>query len=209
VGDENLKKMLSELAEQTAEHVPPGLSQDIKEHIPRSLHAHHRRGMDTINIVVDLRVGKLAAAAAIIVTMILLANFQGLYSDGRLLAKYLLGGASQSDILTGKTKYELLVKSGEDVVLYSDIDTQDSNAVRMHWKVPQDKYKVLFPDMREAEMSADEFIRLQTEDSNAVRMYWKVSQDEYKVVFGDMREAKVSADELIRLQAQMLQKQGK
>jgi hypothetical protein len=197
--------MLTEMADRPVERVRAGLAEEIKAHIPERLHAH-RRGLDTINIVIDLRVGKLAAAAAIIITMILLANIHGLYRDGKMLTRYFMGGSSQSDILTGKTKYELLVKSGEDVVLYSDIDTQDSNAVRMHWKVPQHKYKVLFRDMREAEVGADEFIRLQTEDSNAVRMYWKVSQDRYKVVFGDMREAKVSADELIRLQAQMLQK---
>jgi len=205
VGDDKLGKMLTEMADRPVERVPASLAEEIKAHIPERL-GGHRRGIDTINIVIDLRVSKLAAAAAIIITMILLANFQGWYSDGRLLAKYLLGGTSRSDILTGKTKYDLLVKNGEQVVLYSDIDPQDSNAVRMHWKVSQDKYKVVFDDMHDEEVSAGELIRLQAEDSNAVRMHWKISQDKYKVVFGDMREAEVSADELIRLQAQMLQK---
>lgn len=158
--DENLERMLSELGERAGERVRPDLVEEIKAHIPEHLHAH-RRGLDTINIVIDLRVGKLAAAAAIIITMILLANIHGLYRDGKVLAKYLMGGSKQSDILTGKVRYDLLVKSGEDVELYSDIDTRDSNAVRMHWKVSQDKYKVVFGDMREAEVSAEELIRLQ------------------------------------------------
>jgi hypothetical protein len=208
VRDENLERMLSELDERAGEHVRPGLAEDIKAHIPEHLPAH-RRGLDTINIVIDLRVGKLAAAAAIIITMILLANIHGVYRDGKVLARYFMGGPKQSDILTGKVRYDQLVKNGVEVVLYSEVGTQDSNTVRMHWKVPQDKYKVLFRDMREAELSAEEFVKLQTEDSNAVLMYWTVSQDRYKVLFGDMREAKVSAEELIRLQARMLQEKGK
>jgi hypothetical protein len=160
VADEKLERLLSELGQGAGERVRPGLAEDIKAHIPEHLHAH-RRGLDTINIVIDLRVGKLAAAAAIIITMILLANIHGLYQDGRMLAKYFMGGSSQSDILTGKMRYELLVRNGEEVVLYSDIDTQDSNAVRMHWKLSQDKYKVVFGDMREAEVSAEELIGLQ------------------------------------------------
>ncbi|MHC4155138.1 MAG: hypothetical protein ACYST6_09495 [Planctomycetota bacterium] len=142
--DENLERMLSELGERAGERVRPDLAEEIKAHIPEHLHAH-RRGLDTINIVIDLRV----------------ANIHGLYQDGKMVAKYLMGGPKQSDILTGKMRYELLVKNGEEVVLYSDIDTQDSNAVRMHWKVSQDKYKVVFADMREAEVSAEELIRLQ------------------------------------------------
>ncbi|MHC4363315.1 MAG: hypothetical protein ACYSTZ_10840 [Planctomycetota bacterium] len=158
--DENLERMLSELGERAGERVRPDLAEEIKAHIPEHLHAH-RRGLDTINIVIDLRVGKLAAAAAIIITMILLANIHGLYRDGKVLARYFMGGPNQSDILTGKAKYDLLVKNGEEVVLYGEIGTQDSNAVRMHWKVSQDKYKVIFGDMREAKVSAEELIRLQ------------------------------------------------
>lgn len=159
VGDENLKKMLGELAEQTTERAPVGVSQEIKAHIPQSLHAH-RRGMDTINIVIDLRVGKLAAAAAIIVTMILLANYHGLYSDGRTLAKYLFGPTSQSDILTGKVRYDHLTKQGINVVRY-DIDTADSNSVLMHWKTSDGKYRVVFGDLREEQVTAQQLIELQ------------------------------------------------
>ena len=162
MGDEKLEKMLSELAERTAEQVPAGLSQELKKHIPQSLHAH-RRGMDTINIVIDLRVGKLAAAAAIIITMILLANFHGLYSDGKVLAKYLLGGTSRSDILTGKVRYDHLIKQGVDVVRYHNIDAEDSNEVLMHWKISDDKYGVVFGDLREGQVTAEELIRLQAQ----------------------------------------------
>jgi len=208
MADERLQELLSQLGQRSAEPVRPGLAEDIKAHIPERLHAH-RRGLDTINIVIDLRVGKLAAAAAIIITMILLANIQGLYQDGKMLARYFIGVSSKNDILTGKIRYDQLVKNGVQVVLYSDIDPQDCNAVRMHWKVPQYKYKVLFRDMREAEVSAEEFLKLQAEDSNAVLMYWKVPDDAYRVVFGDLREEKVSSDELIELQARMLQEKGK
>jgi len=177
--EEKLGKLLSELAEQTTEPVRPDLAEDIKQHIPPRL-IPYRKGIDTINIMIDLRVSKLTAAAAIIITTILLVTlFGGRNStgkgigiqDSKLLAKYLLGGADTSNISTGRTKYEILVHQGKDVVFYGGI--------------------------------------IDPEDSNAVLMHWGLSNGKYRVVFGDLREREVSAEELVRLQAQMLQKKGK
>lgn len=159
--EEKLGKLLNELAKRTAEPVRPGLAEDIKQHIPHRL-VPHRGGMDTINIIVDLRISRLGAAAAIIITMILLANFHGIYKDNKLLARYLLGGADKSNILTGKTQYEHLVSQGKDVVFYGDsIDPEDSNAVLMQWRLSNGKYRVIFCDLREREVTAEELIKLQ------------------------------------------------
>ena len=95
---EYLKKALNELAQRTAEPVRPGLAEDIKHRIPQQLSPHRGR-MDTINIMIDLRVGKLTAAAVIIITMVLCARFfdgqystcEGIFQDSKMLVKYFLG----------------------------------------------------------------------------------------------------------------------
>ena len=170
--EEKLKKLLNELAERTAEPVHPGLAEDIKRQIPHML-MPRRRGMDTINIMIDLRISKLATAAAIIITVILCASFLGgrdstgggIYQDSKLLVKYCLGGesASRGDVLAGMSKfYEYLVHQGRDVVYYGDsIDPKDHDAVLMQWKLPNGKYKVIFGDLRAKTVSAEELIKLQ------------------------------------------------
>ncbi|MHC4396900.1 MAG: hypothetical protein ACYS1A_14725 [Planctomycetota bacterium] len=178
--EKKLEKLLNGLAEKTTEPVPPGLAEEIKHQIPRRLISHRSR-MDTINIIIDLRISKLAAAAAIIITMILCANFLGgrdstgggIFKDSKLMVRYFLTGdrVSESDILVGKLKYEHLLSQGREVVYYGDsIDPQDSNAVLIQWKI---------------------------------------SDGEYGVMFGDTRTKTVSAEELITLQARMLQKEAK
>jgi hypothetical protein len=171
VREEKLGKLLNELADATAEPVHPYLAEDIKHQIPQQL-SPHRGGMDTVNIIIDLRISKLAAAAAIIVTMILFANFfggqspadGGIYQNGKLLIKYCLGGigADRSNVLTAKSRYEYLAQRVKDVVYYGDsVDPQDSNAVLIQWKLSDGQYKVIFGDLREKTVSAEELIRLQ------------------------------------------------
>jgi hypothetical protein len=177
VRKEKLEKLLNKLADATAEPAAPHLAEEIKHQIPQHL-SPHRGGMDTVNIIIDLRISKLAAAAAIILTMILCANFlgnrssggEGIYHDSKLLIKYCLGGidAQRGNVLAAKSRYEHLAQMGKDVVYYGD--------------------------------------SIGAADSNAVLIQWKLSDGEYKVVFGDLREKTVSAEELIKLQAQMLQK---
>ena len=91
---EKLDNLLNELAEP----VHPGLAEDIKQQIPARL-GTHRGGLNTINIIVDLRINRLAAAAAIIIAMILLVSFFGgrdseggnIYQEGKFFLRYLFG----------------------------------------------------------------------------------------------------------------------
>ncbi len=178
--EEKLEELLNGLADATAEKAPAYLAEDIKHQIPQQL-SPHRGGLDTVNIIIDLRISKLAAAAAIIVTMILFASFfggrgqadNGLYQNSKLLIKYCFGSirGERKNISAARSRYEYLAETNKDVVYYGD--------------------------------SAD------PDDSNAVLIQWKLSDDEYKVVFGDLHEEVVSAEELIRLQARMLQKKAK
>lgn len=169
--EDRLKELLNELAERVAEPVRPGLADDIRRRIPSTL-GPHRGGMDTINIIVHLRVNRFTAAASILVAMIMLASFfggrdssgTGVLHDGRILARYLLGanlGKSQLSAL--RSRYERLVQRGEEVVFYADkTAVGQSNAVLLYWKLPDQKYRVVFGDFCEMTVSADVLIKLQS-----------------------------------------------
>ena len=169
--EEKLKKLFSELAEKTTESVRPGLAEDIKGQIPHRL-MPHRKGLDTINIIIDLRISKLTAAAAIIITTIFCANFLGgrastgggIFNDGVLMMRYFMTGdsVSENDVSAAKLKYEQLVSQGKEAVYYGEVIVrQDSNSVVMHWKVSGGEYRVMFGDTREKTVSSEELIKLQ------------------------------------------------
>ncbi|MHC4647112.1 MAG: hypothetical protein ACYTBJ_16575 [Planctomycetota bacterium] len=170
--EEKLEKMLDALAERTSEPVRSGLAEEIKQHIPHRLTAF-RKGLDTVNIIVDLRINKLVAAAAIIIAMILLASLfggrnstdGGMIREAEILVEYLFG---KKDTDSGNipekvsTFYEYQLRKGRQVVIYSDnVDPEDSNSIWMHWKVDDGRYGVIFGDLREKEVGADELIELQ------------------------------------------------
>ena len=168
--EEKIEKMLNELADATAQPVRSGLAEEIKNRIPHRL-IPHKGGLDTINIIVDLRISKLTAAAAIIMTIVLCAGFfgdkestgEGIFHNSMLLVKYLggWGDTSENSLLIGRSQYELLLERGESVEWYGDsIDPEDSNAVLMHWQLSDDKYGVFFADGREAQVSSEELIQL-------------------------------------------------
>jgi len=167
MNDQNVEKLLTELAQATAEPVRKGLAEDIKNRIHAGL--THKGGMDTISIIIDLRVGKLTAAAAIIITMMTLAGLMSsmdsagnIYQDGKVLLRYCLFGPSKSEIQVVKSKYEQLLESGKDVAYYGDdIDSADGNSLLMHWKLSDGSYKVIFGDLREETVSAEKLVRLQ------------------------------------------------
>ena len=170
--EEKLEKMLNDLADATAQPIRNGLAEDIKHRIPHRL-IPHKGGLDTINIIVDLRISRLAAAAAIIITIVLCANFFGeresadgnIFHNSMLLIKHLSGreDAGRNGISVGRSKYEHLLERGERVEWYgSCIAPQDSNAVLMHWQLSDGKYGVFFVDGREAQVNPEQLIELLT-----------------------------------------------
>ena len=170
--DKEIKELLGMLAKNTSTPARPGFAEDIKQRIPEHLESH-KRGRDNINIIIDLRINRLTAAA-IIITLVLCVNFFGggdsvdksIFQEGRLFIKYCLGGvdAVQSERLAGISRYEQLVGQGLEVVYYgNNIDWEDSNAVLMHWKIADGEYKVIFSNMNEREVTAAELIKLQTQ----------------------------------------------
>ena len=109
-----------QLAEATDEPVAPGMRDNIKHHL-ESRRSKHRSGLDTFNIIIDLRISKLEAAAIIILTVILYAGYVGqkipvgdnLYENGKFLLQYVVNRGdvdrTVASIDTSKT-YEYLIE---------------------------------------------------------------------------------------------------
>jgi hypothetical protein len=169
--DENLEKLMNELADRTAEAVRPELAEKIKGQIPAGLDVH-RHSLDTIRIIIDLRVGRLAAAAAIIIAIILSAGFSGandrpggsVYQDSMLLVKYLFGfdKSQPNKMLQDISDAGIFFSDGREVVYYGERAGQDNNqALIMHWKLDDGKYRVIYSDWRTEVVTAEQIIKLQ------------------------------------------------
>ena len=163
---EQIKELLNELADVTTEPVRPGLGEEIKNRIPQKL-SPHKGGTDTIHIVINLRISKLAAAAVIIITIILCAGLFGgrdWASDGivdGLWDSLAWLGAGRADVLAVRSKYEDLARQGKNVVYYGDsIEPGDSSAVLMQLKLPDGRYRVVFADGSTAIVNTEELADL-------------------------------------------------
>jgi hypothetical protein len=174
-----IEELLRALPGRLIERARPGLAEEIRNRIPHRLSLHR---LDTINIIVDLRISRLAAAAAILLAVFLIGAFFGghdangrqMYQDGKLFLKYAIGGenACKAEVLAGLTKFrDDLLAQGREVVYCAD--------------------------------------RANLNDQYAILMYWTVSEDKYGVILGDLSARTVTAKTLIRLQTRMLQEQRK
>lgn len=170
---DNQKKigqLLESLAERGFEKPRGGLVQEIKNHIPAKLSVHR---LDTINIIVDLRVSRLAAAAAIIIVVVVMGSYfagrdassGGILADGRSVIRYALGGdkAERAGIPEVLASYrDSLVAEGKEVVFYGDAaKTNDPHTILMHWRQDDDRYGVIFGDFSTQTVSGKTLIRLQ------------------------------------------------
>ena len=174
-----LEQLLRSLPGRLIERARPGLAQEIKNRIPHRLSLHR---LDTINIIIDLRISRLAAAAVILLAVFLIGAFFGgrdndglqMFQDGKLFLKYALGGedAYKAEVLPELMKFrDSLAAQGRDVVFCGD--------------------------------------RANLKDQYAILMYWTTDDGKYGVILGDLSARTVTARTLIRLQARMLQEQKK
>jgi len=168
---DELVELLREVGASTAERVDPNLAARIKEQIPRPL-LRQKGGMNTISIIIDLRVGKLAAAAVILLAMFLCAHFfstrdwksDNIVQNGKLVARYLLNGQypAVENAPVAKSRYDYLRERGKEVVYYGDsIDPKDPNAILIHWKLRSNRYRVIFGDLSTRTVTAEELIAMQ------------------------------------------------
>jgi hypothetical protein len=165
-----IEKLLKALPGRSIEGARPGLAQEVKSRIPERLSTHR---MDTINIIVDLRISRVAAAAVILLTILLIGGLFGgrdiagkrMYQDSKLLLKYTLGGekACQTEIIAGLQRFrDDLAAQGREVVYYGTrVNLKDPYAIVMHWTIEDDKYGVVFSDLTTRTVTAKTLIRLQ------------------------------------------------
>ena len=170
MGTHRIEDLLKELG-GSIERPRAGLRQEIMNRIPHRLIPHR---MDTINIIVDLRISRLAAAAAILVAMVLIGGFlsgrdaagKRVYEDTNLLLRYTLSGENvcRPQILDSLAKFrDDLTAQGREVVYYGDqVDLKNRYAVLMHWRLPDDEYGVVLADLTARTVSARTLITLQT-----------------------------------------------
>ena len=165
--EEQINELLNELGRRATEPVRPGLGEEIKQRIPHRL-SRHKIGWDTVNIIIDLRLSKSVAAAAIIVTMILLLNLfggrdftsGGLFKDGMLLINY-WRGADEDHVSIARTKYEHLLDRGESVIWYGDsIDVKDANSVLIQHKLLNSKYELTFVDGHKKQVNSEQLVKV-------------------------------------------------
>jgi len=164
--ENQIAQLLNRLAEATAEPVRPALADDIKREIPDRL-APHSVARDTIHILIDLRISKLTAAAAILVAIIV---FGGLFygrdgTNGNIVEdiQCYLGwaGINKSNIETCRSFHECLIDLGKDAVFYGDaIDPKDATAVMVQWKLPDGNYGVIFADLSARTVTPGELVQL-------------------------------------------------
>ena len=170
MGTHRIEDLLKTLAERGIERARPELGQEIKARIPSRLIPHP---MDTINIIVDLRISRVAAAAAILLAMLLIGGFLGgrdaagakMYEDSKLFLRYTLGGenACRAEFLGNLAQFrDELAAQGREVVYHGDqANLNDHCTVIMHWKLSDDKYGVILGDLTARTVSARTLITLQ------------------------------------------------
>ena len=167
-----IEELLRTFATGGIERARLSLAQEIKSRIPPRLIPHR---MDTVNIIIDLRISRLAAAAAIVLAVLLIGGFFGgrdaigrrMYQDSKLFLRYTLGGekACRAEVLQGLSQFhDDLVAQGREVVYYGNqADLDDPTAVLMHWKLPEGKYGVILGDLTPREVSPRLLITLQAQ----------------------------------------------
>jgi len=167
---ERIEDLLDAYGRRAIEPARDGFLQEIKARIPRRLVPHR---LDTINIIVDLRVSRIAAAAVILVAVLVAGMFfgrgagsDGVFSDSKIFLKYALGGegAYRSDV-AGKLAIfrDNLAARGREVVYYGPkAEKVDPHAILMHWKLSDDEYGVILGDLSARTVTAKTLIRLQS-----------------------------------------------
>ncbi len=167
---EQIEKLLRAFPKRGLEPVRPGLMQEIKNRVPHRLIAHR---MDSINIIVDLRISRVAAAAAIIVALVVAGALFGgrealsrrMVEDGKVFLKYTFAGenAYRGDVIGELLNLrDGLVSQGKEVVYYGDrAHLHDPHVVLMHWKLDEDRYGVILGDLSARTVSGKTLIRLQ------------------------------------------------
>jgi hypothetical protein len=163
-----LENLLLELARRTGEAAPAGLGERIKHHIPIK---HISGGWGNgINIMVHLKISRMAAVAAIILSLIVFGSLFSSKSwseaewvqDVRSTIRDALGtGGAKVDLAK---MYQDLANSGVEVVYFErNANSLDPTLVLMYWKLPEGDYRVVFSNGRVIRAGPEMLIGLQAQ----------------------------------------------
>ena len=168
MADHKIEELLEELAIRSSEPAPQGLVETIKRQIPDRLMTP-RWGKDTVNIIVHLKISRVAAVAAIVISLIVFGDFFGSgaslgdswYQDIKGTVNDLLNRSNGPGPNLAKV-YQELAENGAEVVYYGgNANSQDETLVLMHWRLPEGDYRVIFSNGRVTRFSAEQLIATQ------------------------------------------------
>ncbi len=166
------EELLRQVARRIIEPVPQGLADRIKKNIPHPL-VHSRWGRGAINIIVHFRISRLAAVAAIVITLVACTAFfgkrdhssGGLYDDLKTLVQFLPGrGAPNDQVMAGLYNYSVDLRGqGKDVVYYGNIvDKPNHDTLLMYWRLDDGTYRVIFGDFHVDQLDARKLLEAQS-----------------------------------------------
>ena len=167
-----IEELLQELGKRGQELAPQGLAERIKRQIPDRL-MESRWGRERINIVIHLRISRVAAVAAIVISLIVFAGVfgrgqgeWGWYGDLKGMMRDLLSGSEGTEANLTKV-YQELATNGVEVVYYGqNANSKDPTRILMQWKLPEGDYRVVFSNGRVILANPEQLIKLQ---SNMIR----------------------------------------
>jgi len=170
---ERLGNLLRKLGEHTNEPAGNYLANRIKNQIPENP-ALHKSSLHNVRIIIDLRVNKLTAAAAIIFTLaICLAIFGSRSTTGNDFIQNIRGivlyffqadnkDAQLAEIVKKAGRNDSASLQIKEIVYYGDFNgSAGSDTLLMHWKLDDGKYRVVFSDFRTVLVDENELIDLQ------------------------------------------------
>ena len=159
----DIERMLDNFAENGFEKPRRGLLQEIKDRIPVRLASHR---LDTINIIVDLRINRVAAAAAIVFVVILAGAYFGvrdMMNDGASVIRYALDGEEISRAKTLDNLSQFLTSQGRQVIYSANREAlKDPDTILMFWRQDPNEgtYGVIFGDLSTRVVNGEELMDL-------------------------------------------------
>ncbi len=166
------EELLEDMARHISEPVPHDLGERIKVRIPPVL-TQCQGAKGPVNIIVHLRISRLAAAAAIVITMMICGliyrshsqDTEGLYDDLKTLVTFLPNrGEPTEQVMAGFQNFSLsLQEKGKDVVFFGNvIDKPSADTLLMYWQMDNGDYRVVYGDFCVSQLNTTELIEAQS-----------------------------------------------
>ncbi len=162
-----IENNLHKISGQTNCPAPNHLCDDIKKQLDTPAAAKPK---GHINIVIDLRINKYVAAAAIIISIIMFANLlnlhsgQTLYNETKIVLQSLLHKDSgHTDFSDFKKLCKKLKSAGHKIEYLGDTaDLKNPDSILMYTKLEGDRYSVRFINLRTEIFTSKQLIAHQT-----------------------------------------------